>query len=93
MVQAVKDSFAQANSVRAAMIAQTELNDAWNQSVVHFGKEAGATKKSWAVDLAPCIVCIENAADGSIDFDEDFASGDDAPPAHPNCLCSLMVHA
>jgi broad specificity phosphatase PhoE len=93
IVQAVKDSFAQANQYRAQMIAQTELNDAWNQSLMHFGEEAGATKKSWVTDLAPCIVCIENALAGEIDFDEDFDSGDDAPPAHPNCQCSLMVHA
>ena len=93
VVQAVKDSFAQASAYRAKMIAQTELNDAWNQSLVHFGKEAGATKKSWITDLMPCIVCIANLEDGEIDMDEDFESGDDAPPAHPNCLCSLMVHA
>ena len=41
----------------------------------------------------PCIVCIANLEDGEIDMDEDFESGDDAPPAHPNCMCSLMVHA
>lgn len=93
IVQAVKDSFADANDVRAHMIAQTELNDAYNQSLMHFGQQAGAKKKSWLVDLAPCIVCIENAADGEIGLDEEFASGDDAPPAHVNCMCSIMVHA
>ena len=93
VVQAVKDSFAMASDYRAKMIAQTELNDAWNQSLVHFGKEAGATKKSWITDFMPCIVCIANLEDGEIDMDEDFESGDDAPPAHPNCMCSLMVHA
>ena len=93
VVQAVKDSFAMASDYRAKMIVQTELNDAWNQSLVHFGKEAGATKKSWITDLMPCIVCIANLEDGEIDMDEDFESGDDAPPAHPNCMCSLMVHA
>lgn len=93
VVQAVKDSFVQASSFRAKMIAQTELNDAWNQSLMHFGEQAGATKKSWVVDAAPCPICIENALDGEIDFADDFGSGDDAPPAHPNCSCSLMVHA
>lgn len=93
IVQAVKDSFAQASDVRAKMIAQTELNDAYNQGVMHFGKEAGATQKSWILDLAPCLICIANAADGQVDIDEDFESGDDAPPAHPNCFCSLLVSA
>jgi len=93
IVQAVKDSFADADSFRAGMIAQTELNDAWNQSLVHFAEQAGATKKAWITDMEPCIICIANALDGSIDMSENFASGDDAPPSHPNCLCSLMVSA
>lgn len=93
VVQAVKDSFTEATTFRAKMIAQTELNDAWNQSVMHFGDQAGATKKSWVTDLNPCIVCVENSLSEFVDINEDFPSGDDAPPAHPNCLCSLMVHA
>ena len=93
VVQTVKDSFADATDVRAKMIAQTELNDAWNQSLFHFGKQAGATKKSWVTDIAPCVVCVENVLDGAIEMDEDFESGDDAPPAHPNCMCSLLISA
>lgn len=92
-VRAVKSEFAEMSQSRAVMIAQTELNDAFNQSVLHFGREAGAVKKSWQTDLAPCPVCVENALDGEIDMDEDFSSGDDAPPSHPNCMCSLLVHA
>ncbi len=91
VVQAVKDSFADATTTRAKMIAQTELNDAFGQSVLHFGREAGATTKTWETDLAPCVVCIANALQGSIDLDEDFESGDDAPPSHPNCMCSMIV--
>lgn len=93
VVSAVKSEFAYMATSRAQMIAQTELNDAYNQSIMHFGEEAGATKKSWDTDLAPCIICIENELAGLIDIDEDFPSGDDAPPGHPNCMCSLMVHA
>ena len=91
VVQAVKDSFADATTTRAKMIAHTELNDAFGQSVLHFGREAGATTKTWETDLTPCVVCIANALQGSIDLDEDFESGDDAPPAHPSCMCSLIV--
>ena len=93
VVQAVKDSFADAMSNRARMIAQTELNDAWNQSVFHFGGEAGATMKSWIIEPGACIICIGNSLQGSIPMEEDFDSGDDAPTAHPFCNCSLMVHA
>jgi hypothetical protein len=93
VVQAVKESFADAGSFRAGMIAQTELNDAWNQSVMHFGEQAGATMKTWITDLDPCVICIGNTLDGAVLLTEDFPSGDDAPPAHPNCFCSVMVSA
>ena len=93
VVQAVKDSFSQANQYRSRVIAATELNDAFNQSIFHFGKEAGATRKSWQVDPGACVVCLENELDGEIDLDADFDSGDDAPPAHPLCGCNLLVHA
>ena len=93
VVQAVKDSFADAMDNRARMIAQNELQDAWNQSVLNFGREAGATQKSWEVDPGACPICLENVLDGSIDLETDFSSGDDAPPAHVNCNCSVLVHA
>ena len=92
-VDAIKSEFADMTRYRAQMIAQTELNDAYNQSIAHFGREAGATRKSWETDLAPCAVCVLNALEGPIDLDSDFSSGDDAPPGHPNCMCSLLVHA
>jgi broad specificity phosphatase PhoE len=91
VVDAIKSEFQDFSTSRAKMIAQTELNDAFGQSVLHFGREAGATTKTWETDLTPCVVCIANALQGSIDLDEDFESGDDAPPAHPNCMCSLIV--
>ena len=93
VVKAIRTEFSDFNSTRAEMIAQTELNDAYNQSVLHFGEEAGATKKSWQTDLAPCPICIANALQGAIDIGESFDSGDDAAPAHPNCLCTVMVEA
>ena len=92
-VSAIRGEFADMTQYRAKMIAQTELNDAYNQSIFHFGTAAGATRKSWETDLAPCVVCIENAMAGEVEINSDFPSGDDAPPAHPNCLCSLLVHA
>jgi len=92
-VKAVRAEFVDMTANRAKMIAHTELNDAYNQSILHFGEEAGATRKSWQTDLAPCLICIANSLQGEIAFDEDFESGDEAPPSHPNCMCSLMLHA
>ncbi len=90
-VAAVKSEFKDMSDYRVKMIAQTELNDAYNQSILHFGREAGAEYKYWETDLAPCPVCIENALAGRIPIEDDFPSGDDAAPAHPNCLCSTGV--
>jgi hypothetical protein len=49
--------------------------------------DRGDTEKSWVGGTCP--VCEENAAAGWIDIDEAFPSGDDEPPAHPNCECEL----
>lgn len=93
MVKAVKAEFTDFSTKRLTMISQTELNAAFNQSVLTFGREAGAIKKSWQTDLSPCPQCIENAMDGEIPIEEPFTSGDQAAPLHPNCLCSVLVHA
>jgi hypothetical protein len=92
VVAAVKSEFTDFTTARAKMIAQTELNNAYNESIAHFGRQAGATMKSWETDAAPCLICTENAIAGQIPIDDDFPSGDDQPGAHPNCLCSLLVH-
>ena len=36
-----------------------------------------------------CDDCEANEAAGLIDLDEAFPSGDDSPPAHPNCRCTV----
>jgi len=35
----------------------------------------------------PCDICDENADAGWIDSEEQYPSGDDGPPFHPNCVC------
>ena len=36
--------------------------------------------------------CDDAANDGEIPIDEEFSSGDQAPPNHPNCSCSVIYH-
>jgi phosphohistidine phosphatase SixA len=50
-------------------------------------KDEGDTEKSWVGGT--CETCQENAQAGWIDMDDQFPSGDDEPPAHPNCDCEL----
>lgn len=79
---------------RATMIARTEIARANSQGELAAYKDAkeslGLTiTKAWMVADSPCDVCDDNAAAGQIELDEDFPSGDDAPPGHPNCRCAL----
>ncbi len=92
MKTAVKEVFAQANDVRAGLIAQTEANDAYNTGRRQLGLDMGFNEKSWAVDsLNPCPECVGNVLDGWIGMTETFSSGDEIPTAHPGCFCSLNV--
>lgn len=79
---------------RAEMVARTEIARANSQGELISYKEAkdslGLTiTKFWMVADAPCDVCDENGDAGNIELDDDFPSGDDAPPGHPNCRCAL----
>lgn len=91
LVAAVQEEYAKFNDVRAGMIAQTEMNGAYNFGRKQLGLDLGFNEKAWNPDGEACAVCMENVLDGWIGMDEEFSSGDDAPGAHPNCDCSLDV--
>lgn len=79
---------------RADVIAVNQISDAFHTGMVDiadkFSADTGiAVKKVWVVDDDPCPICQDNADQGPIPDDEDFESGDDSPPAHPNCRCSI----
>lgn len=38
-------------------------------------------------DSGPCEICDDNEAEGWIDSEDVYPSGDDGPPYHPNCVC------
>jgi len=80
---------------RAKMIARTEIvaaNNAGNMDGYREAKSQGVhVMKEWltAGDDLVSEGCQENEDAGPIEMDEDFPSGDDAPPAHPACRCSV----
>jgi len=80
---------------RAQTIAVTEVGNAYSQGLLGQGKELQDEgldmEKSWLAEDEPCDICAGNADEGWIDIDDDFSSGDDAPLAHPNCLCALLM--
>lgn len=81
------------SDMRSALIANTEVANANSAGALvgyKTARDAGVdVRKEWLVDDEPCDICQGNADDGAIDLDEEFSSGDDAPSAHPHCLCSL----
>ncbi len=47
----------------------------------------GPVEKHWVAEDDACPECEENAAEDFIDSEAPHSSGDDEPPAHPNCRC------
>lgn len=88
IVQTIRDTVDEFSEKRAEMIAQTEVNDAYSFGRDGLARSAGLEEKSWIVESDnPCIVCIENEAEGWIPIDQQFPSGDEFPTAHPLCAC------
>lgn len=82
------------SEARADMIARTELQAAHQNGNLIGWRDSGVVeKKRWILaDSHPQDdECNDNAEQGEIDIDDVFSSGDDAPPAHPNCLCDLVA--
>ena len=79
---------------RATMIARTEIVRGHAQGQLQALKSSGVVeKKGWSTANDDDVDedCQDNEAEGPIDLDDDFPSGDDAPPAHPNCRCALTA--
>lgn len=93
IIAELQDSYA-FSSERAEMISRTEIANANSQAALdgyQIAAEAGVSlKKQWILGQDPCDICQENADAGAIDLDDDFPSGDDTSPAHPNCECAVI---
>lgn len=76
---------------RANTITNTETANATQTAELDTYKEQGVTKKHWVLSEDIGDMCGENADEGAIDVNDNFSSGDDAPPAHPNCRCFLQA--
>ena len=75
---------------RAATIAHTEAVRAFAGGRLGVAASIGADRKQWDATLNACEIC--QPMDGEIvGLDESFSSGDDAPPAHPNCRCLVKI--
>ncbi len=94
VISNVIDSFFDDQSdYRADRLARTETIDAYAQGNLEGYRQSGVvTGKEWLFDGGTCEsnICPANVDDGVIGLDDTFSSGDDAPPAHPNCECALQ---
>jgi hypothetical protein len=91
--QSIMDAFA-FSEARAETIARTELAAAhvagnlagWEASGVVTGKE-------WILGSEHDFEdeCNDNEDAGVVDLGDTFPSGDDGPPAHPNCICDVVA--
>lgn len=82
------------SSERARLIAHTEIAAVNSMASLTSYQEARddlglEIKKEWLLGENPCETCLANNAQGAIDLDDDFESGDATPPAHPNCECAV----
>ena len=84
----IRKTFTDMKTSRAPVIARTETADALEQSFMDRSKDMGVTGKRW-VTFNPCEICEANEAEGDVPIDHTFSSGDERPPAHPNCRCAL----
>jgi SPP1 gp7 family putative phage head morphogenesis protein len=78
--------------VWALTVAWTETNRAQSAAALDQYRAAGRTAKEWmtANDQRVCPICMGNEMDGPIPLDADFSSGEQHPPGHPRCRCSLI---
>lgn len=86
----ISSEFPDIADYRAQMITRTEVARAMNAGDLAGMVENGVPTKAWvAAGNNPCIICLNDESDGYIPVDSMFESGDEAPPAHPNCECYL----
>jgi len=78
---------------KAMRIARTEINRAQSLATVETYKEYGLEKIEWLASEGECEICSDNMDVGPVEIGYEFDSINEAitePPAHPNCLCTLM---
>jgi hypothetical protein len=91
IAQEISDNLDSIAQYRADMIVRTEVANAMQQAELGVYKDQGVRQKVWMLSEDIGDECGENADQGPIGLDEVFVSGDDAPPAHPNCRCFIQA--
>lgn len=83
---------------RCQMIARTEViraanqgrATAWAQAVEAGLIDPATTTKEWVAEADACDEC-DTLNEEQVFMDDSFSTGDDMPPLHPNCRCSVVL--
>lgn len=76
---------------RALRIARTEVIGGYAEGSLEGYRQSGiVSMKRWLSASDPDSLCALNIQDGAIPLNASFSSGHSAPPAHPNCRCTLV---
>jgi phosphohistidine phosphatase SixA len=82
---------------RAETVALQEVSTAYHDGgsdfVDNWRGGNGPVEKRWNAEDDACEECLANEAEGFIDSEAPHSSGDDEPPAHPNCRCEEEYQA
>lgn len=79
------------STARAMLIANTEVARAetFGQYLALLG--SGVQQVQWLTTTGACSVCADNELSSPIHIRQQFPSGHLAPPAHPQCRCSISA--
>lgn len=97
--RAIQGQFAGFAGARAQLVAVTELAYGYEQGSKAVAVDMGSTGltmyKAWLglEDEATCDDCEADMDDGWILLEDTFSSGDDEPPQHPGCRCTVEYEA
>jgi hypothetical protein len=90
LVDAIRSVFADFSDERAATIAQTAANTAYNVGRMAMAHEVGMQEKSWSADdTDACEACQKQIEAGWIPINEPFPGGVMAPCLHEGCDCDV----
>jgi phosphohistidine phosphatase SixA len=82
---------------RADTVALDQISEPYHAGgadlVDDFIDDGGEAEKTWDAEDDACEICLENEAEEWISSDDSFPSGDDEPPAHSNCRCSVSYRS
>ena len=73
----------------AEVVANTEIRRAVTAASLDRYRSRKVELVTWSTSVDPCPVCEDNSGE-AVKPGAAFSSGDDGPPAHPNCGCVLI---